>query len=132
VESEFKLNIWILVFTLIVFLGIGTISYHSLEDLTWTDSFYYSVVTLSTVGYGDIHPHTKPGKIFTSFYILVGVGIILSTLSIIGNRYLETERREKEHLKSSLRKIREVLKARHERKKKNHLKQKSKKNKNKS
>lgn len=54
----------------------GTVFYHIVESLTWVDSFYFSVVTLATVGYGDITPHTDLGKLFTAFYILIGVGII--------------------------------------------------------
>ncbi len=60
----------------IVLLGIGTVFYHIVEKLAWLDSVYFCVVTLATVGYGDIVPKTNPGKAFTIFYILAGVGII--------------------------------------------------------
>jgi voltage-gated potassium channel len=59
-------------------IALGTIVYHFVEDLSWVDAYYFSVVTLSTVGYGDISPHTDIGKIFTTFYIFTGVGIITS------------------------------------------------------
>jgi len=59
----------------------GTVFYHFTEKLSWVNAYYFSVVTLSTVGYGDITPHTNAGKIFTTFYIFAGVGIITTFFS---------------------------------------------------
>ena len=64
----------------IVILG-GTLVYHFVEKLSYVDAYYFSAVTLATVGYGDITPHTTFGKIFTTFYILTGVGIITTFFS---------------------------------------------------
>jgi len=71
-SAEFRLVSFI---TLIV-ISIGTIFYHIVEHLTWLDAIYFCVVTLATVGYGDITPKTSAGKVFTIFYILIGIGII--------------------------------------------------------
>lgn len=60
----------------IITIGSGTIFYHIVEKLSWLDSIYFCVVTLATVGYGDITPKTPLGKVFTIFYILIGIGII--------------------------------------------------------
>jgi voltage-gated potassium channel Kch len=62
--------------TLIVILG-GSATYHYLEDWSWVDAVYFSVVTLTTVGFGDFAPQTDGGKIFTIFYIIIGIGIML-------------------------------------------------------
>lgn len=64
-------------------LAAGVIFYHFTEHLSWVDSFYFCTVTLATVGYGDITPKTDAGKIFTSFYILGGVGIIATFASLL-------------------------------------------------
>ena len=104
-----KIHIGVLIFTLILFLGIGTTVYHKIEHWSLTDSFYFSATTLTTVGYGDMYPTTKTSKIFTSFYVLIGVGIVLSTLTLMGIRYLE--RKEKELVKLNL--VRARYKAKH-------------------
>jgi voltage-gated potassium channel Kch len=62
-------------------LATGTLVYHIVEKLSWLDAYYFSVITLSTVGYGDITPHTKFGKLFTTFYIFIGVGIITTFIT---------------------------------------------------
>jgi len=62
-------------------LTAGTIFYHFAEDLSWLDAYYFSVVTLTTVGYGDISPHTAAGKIFTTFYLMLGIGIITAFIT---------------------------------------------------
>ncbi|MGI9642154.1 MAG: potassium channel family protein [Acidimicrobiia bacterium] len=59
-------------------LAAGTFFYRLVEDLGWVDAWYFAVVTLTTVGYGDISPETTAGKLFTSFYLLVGVGLIVA------------------------------------------------------
>jgi len=60
---------------------LGTFVYHFVEHLRWIDSLYFSVVTLTTVGYGDFSPKTDFGKLFTIFYILNGIGIIFGFIN---------------------------------------------------
>jgi len=60
----------------IAVLGIGMVFYRFVEKFDWVNSFYFCTITLTTIGYGDIVPKTDVGKIFTSFYALIGIGII--------------------------------------------------------
>ncbi len=58
-----------LVFTTLTILLLGTVVYHFLESWTWLDSFYFSFITLTTIGFGDFAPETDTGKLFTIIYI---------------------------------------------------------------
>jgi voltage-gated potassium channel Kch len=59
----------------LLYIILGSLAYHKLEGWQWIDSIYFSVVSLTTVGYGDITPVTNGGKIFTMFYLVFGIGI---------------------------------------------------------
>lgn len=80
--------------TIAFLIGFGTWSFRMLEDWTWAESFYFSVATLTTVGYGDIHPTTGHSRVFTAIYILVGVGIVIAALTSVGSKLLSSEERE--------------------------------------
>lgn len=75
-------------------LAIGTFFYHFLEKWTWIQAFYFSVVTLATVGYGDLYPTNDFSRLFTAIYILFGVSISVAAITFIGSRYL-SKREEK-------------------------------------
>ncbi|MHC1754312.1 MAG: potassium channel family protein [Methanosarcina sp.] len=75
-------------------LAAGTFFYHSVEGWGWLDSFYFSVITLATVGYGDFTPKTDIGKLFTVVYIFLGLGILVGFVTPIGE-YLIDRRIEK-------------------------------------
>jgi len=62
---------------LIGLLATGTIFYSLVEGWSPVDSLYFSVTTLATVGYGDFAPKTDIGKVFTIFFVLAGVGVLV-------------------------------------------------------
>ena len=71
-------------FTLtILVIFFGAWFYHVREGWSWLDSFYFTVVTLTTVGYGDLSPQTAVGKIFTMLYIVLGLSIISSFIVLL-------------------------------------------------
>jgi len=78
-EAEFRRVhqqfIGILTAALGVLIG-GAVIYKHLLHVNWVNAFYFCTVTLTTVGYGDIVPTTDTAKVFTMFYILVGIGIV--------------------------------------------------------
>ena len=80
-----------LLLTTIVIIGIGSVVYHYLEDWDWLDSIYFSIITLTTIGYGDFSPQTQGGKIFTMFYILIGLGMILSFINTVYRHYADVK-----------------------------------------
>ena len=72
-------------------IGVATVFYRQVEDLTWLDSLYVSVITISTVGYGDISPVTRAGKIFTMGYVVVGIGVFVAFVSLIAHHVIATK-----------------------------------------
>jgi hypothetical protein len=70
-------------------LIVGTLVYMWLEGWSWIDALYFSVVTLATVGFGDLTPTTDLAKLFTIGYILAGVGIIAGFVSEVARRRSE-------------------------------------------
>lgn len=75
------------IMALIFLLIAGTIIYHSIEGWNYLDSIYFSVATVTTIGYGDFSPKTDAGKIFTIIFAFSGIGIAFYIMSSIG-RYL--------------------------------------------
>lgn len=75
--------------TLCILLILGTVFYSFQEGWSYIDAFYFSVVTLTTVGYGDLHPTTTASKLFTVVYIFIGVGLGLYILSTFGKSFIE-------------------------------------------
>src|SRR3989344_3461624 len=73
-----------------ILLLLGTSFFHSVENWSFIDSFYFSTITLTTVGYGDLAPTKDISKIFVSLYSILGIGVMLYTLgSIIGKSAVE-------------------------------------------
>ena len=66
----------------------GTLFYWRFEDWTIVESLYFSIVTLTTVGYGDLHPTTAGTQIFTIFYILTGIGVFVALLGSVAQQYI--------------------------------------------
>ena len=54
------------------------------DPWSFVDSLYYCVVTVSTVGYGDLTPSTALGKWIATFYMLVGIALVGLALGIVG------------------------------------------------
>ena len=73
----------------LIILGCGTYFYHYIEEWSWLNSFYFSVTTLTTVGYGDFSPHTDAGKLFTVAYLLVGIGVLLAFINYVAQKAVE-------------------------------------------
>lgn len=65
----------------LVLLAAGTVGFRLLEDWSWVDSLYYSVIAVTTVGFGDLTPTTDASKLFTVAYVLSGLSIITTYLN---------------------------------------------------
>lgn len=67
----------------------GTLFYWRFEDWTIIQALYFSVVTLTTVGYGDLTPTSDGTQIFTIIYILTGLGVLVAFLASVAENYIE-------------------------------------------
>ncbi len=72
-----------IVYAVLGLIALGTTFYHFVEDLRWIDALYFTVMTLTTIGYGDITPQTDAGKLFTVAYSLVGLAAIGAFITLI-------------------------------------------------
>ncbi|MBS3126492.1 two pore domain potassium channel family protein [Candidatus Woesearchaeota archaeon] len=80
-KSPMRLRFLILVVLILLLLVAGTFVYHIVEGWSYIDSLYFSAVSLATRGYGDLHPTKVSSKLFTVFYLFLGVALILYALS---------------------------------------------------
>jgi len=80
-----------------IVIGSGTLFYRFAEDWSWLDSLYFTVITLTTVGYGDLSPTRAGSKIFTIVLIMMGIGLLVALIQRIAHYAVEdhTERRQK-------------------------------------
>lgn len=90
----------------------GTCFYALVEHWPVPESLYFSVITLTTVGYGDMYPTSLLSKMFTMLYVLIGVGLVFHIVTSIAWHMFDDERREIHELENAVRQ----LKARIERK----------------
>lgn len=67
-----------LFYSVLIVLVIGTFFYNRVEGWSLLDSFYFTVVALTTVGFGDFAPATTLGKLFTVLYLVIGLGLLSS------------------------------------------------------
>jgi len=70
---------------------IGTIGYVLIDNYTWFDAFYMTVITIATVGYGEVAPLSHAGKLFTAFLIITSFGTFAYAVSSITKFVLDGE-----------------------------------------
>lgn len=83
-----------LVTALLLQVGLGTTAFHTLESLSWLDAFYFTLVTITTVGYGDITAATPAGKILVVVLVLTGVGTFLGVVANVTETLLTRRERK--------------------------------------
>lgn len=69
-------RLYLSLLAVIIVVLAGTVGFSIMMGLSLLDAFYFTIVTISTVGYGEIYPTTPETKLFASFLIIVGLGSI--------------------------------------------------------
>jgi voltage-gated potassium channel len=75
--------------SVIFLLMLGTVVYHYFDSFSWLDSFYFTSMTMTTIGYGDHVPKTDFTKLFTVFLAFAGVGLVFYTITMFATEYVE-------------------------------------------
>lgn len=79
----FRSKIYTAILLLCLVLCIGILGYRFVSNYSWIDSIYMTVITITTVGFGEVQPLDTEAKIFTIFLILSSVVIVGYAISII-------------------------------------------------
>ena len=72
-----------LILTTAVVIALGTVFYSFHEDWSALDALYFTMMTLMTIGYGDLVPTTALSKAFTVLYAMIGIGLVASTVAVL-------------------------------------------------
>jgi len=79
---------------------VGAVGYMLIENYTFLEGLYMTLITLTTIGFGEVRPLSEKGRLFTIFLILVGIALVASQLAALGNyiadgQFLQMYRRRK-------------------------------------
>ena len=88
---ELRLRIYLILFVTAV--AVGIVGFSTVENLSLSKALYFTIVTVATVGYGDIHPSTTAGRVMAMVLIVMGVGTFLGMVATATEMFLN--RREK-------------------------------------
>ncbi|MBN1355206.1 potassium channel protein [bacterium] len=104
-------QLWLSVVIMVAISIVGTTGYSIIEGWSVLESFYMTVITLTTIGFGEVHDLSVHGRIFTIFLVIVGMSVVVyaaqsltrlivegQILKLFGRRKMEREvKRMKSH-----------------------------------
>ena len=91
-ETSFDLGLRECFYIFIVLLAVGMVAYSFVfEKWPIIDSLYFTVVMLTSAGYGDLSPSTPGGKIFTALFALAGIVMLGMVLGVVGSTLVEEQ-----------------------------------------
>src|SRR5215472_16938654 len=88
--KQFRL-VKIVVLALLLLSAAGTVGFHWIEGWSWFDSFYMVVITLSTIGYEEVHRLSHAGRVFNTGLIIAGVTMLFLSIGALTQALLEFE-----------------------------------------
>ena len=83
IVTLFKSRIYTALLLLGIVLVVGVVGYKTIADYSWVDALYMTVITMTTVGFGEVLPLDDQSKIFTVVLIIASVIIVGYALSVI-------------------------------------------------
>ena len=79
------------IIAVVIAIALGTVAFHLIEGWSILDSLYVTVQTVTTVGFGDVTPKSTHGRIFATFFMLFGVGVVLYALTSTVQSIVQSE-----------------------------------------
>jgi voltage-gated potassium channel len=89
--DQLRRRMAIIALAMLATLGVGTLGFVLIDHYPVFDAFYMTLTTVTTVGYGEIHPLSRVGRVFNSFLILFGVIIMLLAIGAMTQIVIELE-----------------------------------------
>ncbi|MGI4867869.1 MAG: potassium channel family protein [Janthinobacterium lividum] len=86
-------RLWLALGLLVFSFGVGVAGFMGIEHFSFIDAFYMTVITASTVGFGEVHPLSDMGRLFTSFYILFNLLVVAYLVSVLTTYIFDGELR---------------------------------------
>ncbi len=75
-------------------IGLATLFFATIEGWSYVDALYFAVMTIATVGYGDLTPATTAGKLGAVVYVIVGLGIFVAAVTAIADAVIAQRDRD--------------------------------------
>lgn len=91
--SRFTRRIWFIILINFVLIAVGTLGYVAIEGWSVLDALYMTVITIGSVGYGEVAELSYAGRVFTIIFIVVGVGFVAASLTLLAETILSAELR---------------------------------------
>jgi CBS domain containing-hemolysin-like protein len=86
-----RLRILGAVLLLIILIFFGIFYFHLQEGWSYVDAFYFVIMTITSVGYGDVVPKSDISKIVTAVYAIIAIPVVFLTLGMIAKSYFEVK-----------------------------------------
>ncbi|MGG5461257.1 potassium channel family protein [Clostridium sp. B9] len=95
-------NLHYMIYLVILVILGGAVALSLAENIKLSDALWWSVETVTTVGYGDIVPKTNLGRIIAAIVMMVGIGFISTFTSSVATYYIRKEEKSKKNYKDSV------------------------------
>src|SRR5580658_7108670 len=89
--DQLRRRLLLIASAMVATLAVGTAGFVWIEHYPVFDAFYMTLITVTTVGYGEVHPLSQAGRLFNSFVILFGVVIMLLAIGAMTQTIIDLE-----------------------------------------
>ncbi|MBC8753647.1 potassium channel protein [Kordia sp. YSTF-M3] len=104
----FKSKFYLALSLLVIVFTIGVFGFHSVTEMSWTDAVYMTVITVTTVGYGEVVPLDENARLFTVFLIITSVFVFAYAITVITEYILSRSTLRNIIQRKTLKKIRHM------------------------